>query len=69
MIKTKEFIILKALDKGESSGEEVTLEEDINGFIKDNNITELIDIKYSKTIEFDKYNRLYLLTSALIIYK
>ncbi len=64
MIKTKEFFNIQAIDR-----EYNPLENIINGFIEENNIKEIIDIKYNKTIEFDSHNNLYLLTSALIIYK
>ncbi len=64
MLKTKEFFNVQTIDK-----EYEPLEDVINEFVEENNIKEIIDIKYNKTIEFDSYNNLYLLTSALIVYK
>lgn len=69
MFKTKEFVSLKAINRHSNKDRDITLDEVINNFIKDNNITELFDIKYSKSMEFNQTYGLHLLTSALIIYK
>ena len=68
MIKTAEFIRLRALTRGEEEEDGISIEEEINQFIKENKIKDLIDIKYVKQIESDKKD-LYILTSVLIIYK
>ena len=63
MLKVKTFV----MNSGNQAHHE-RLTDAINNFIEENEIKEVIDIKYSTSISGDA-NRFYCLLSAMLIYK